>query len=125
MVAEPSSGQPDGNVNKDTAGEPVQVRQVRPDADALEREWATDPRWEGVRRDFTADDVLRLRGSIRIERTLAWRGARRLWDQMESKPYVQALGTLTGSQAVQMVRAGVPAIYVSGWQVAADNNLSG
>jgi isocitrate lyase len=115
---------PAAGVNMDPRTEHVKPPAQRPDADALEREWATDPRWAGVRRDYTADDVLRLRGSIRIERTLAWRGARRLWDLLETKPYVPALGALTGSQAIQMVRAGVPAIYVSGWQVAADNNLS-
>ncbi len=92
---------------------------------AMEREWRESPRWRGVRRPYTAADVLRLRGSIQIEYTLAKLGAQRLWELLHSEPYVAALGALTGTQAVQMVQAGLKAIYLSGWQVAADANLMG
>jgi isocitrate lyase len=94
-------------------------------AEALRRDWETHPRWQGIQRDYDAADVVRLRGSVPIEHTLARRGAERLWTLLHDGPYVPALGALTGGQAVQMVRAGVPAIYLSGWQVAADNNLDG
>ncbi|MFI5907893.1 isocitrate lyase [Dactylosporangium sp. NPDC051541] len=97
-------------------------------SDAVERlrqEWDTDPRWAGVRRDYDAADVVRLRGAIQEEHTLARRGAERLWQLLHDEDYVHALGALTGNQAVQMVRAGLKAIYLSGWQVAADANLSG
>jgi len=97
----------------------------------LQLEWDADPRWSGIRRDYTADDVVALRGPVREEQTLARRGAERLWQQLqrESTPedprWIAALGALTGNQAVQQVRAGLEAIYLSGWQVAADANLSG
>jgi isocitrate lyase len=91
----------------------------------LQNEWATDPRWQGVERTYTAADVVRLRGAIQEEHTLARRGAERLWRLMHEEDYVHALGALTGNQAVQMVRAGLKAIYLSGWQVAADANLAG
>ncbi|MEW1957892.1 isocitrate lyase [Kineococcus sp. NPDC059986] len=91
----------------------------------MRREWATSPRWAGVRRDFTAEDVVRLRGRVTEEHTLARLGADRLWDLLHTRPFVPALGALTGNQAVQMVRAGLEAVYLSGWQVAADANLSG
>jgi isocitrate lyase len=92
---------------------------------ALEREWATDARWRGVRRNYTAADVIRLRGSVRMEFTLARLGAERLWELLHSEELVRTFGALTGAQAVQMVRAGLQAIYLSGWQVAADGNLAG
>ena len=95
------------------------------DPNVLEREWETNPRWNGVTRDYTAADVLRLRGSIDIRHTLAEMGAERLWDLLNTEPYVNALGALTGNQAVQQVRAGHKAIYLSGWQVAADANMAG
>jgi isocitrate lyase len=95
------------------------------DPKTIERDWESNPRWEGITRDYTADDVLRLRGSIDIEHTLAEMGAQRLWDLLQEEPYVAALGALTGNQAMQQVRAGLKAIYLSGWQVAADANLSG
>ena len=82
-------------------------------------------RWAGIERPYAESDVARLRGSLRIRYTLAERGAKRLWDLLHTEPYVNALGALTGSQAVQMVRAGLKAIYLSGWQVAADANTSG
>ncbi len=94
-------------------------------AQELERSWATDRRWSGVHRDFTADDVVRLRGRVTEEHTLARRGAERLWQLLQTRDYVHALGAMTGNQAVQSVQAGLEAIYLSGWQVAADANLSG
>lgn len=94
-------------------------------ADELARRWRTDPRWAGVRRDHTAQDVVALRGSVREDHTLARRGAERLWELLHSQELVAALGAYTGNQAVQQVRAGLQAVYLSGWQVAADANLSG
>jgi isocitrate lyase len=93
--------------------------------DCLNYDWATNSRWKGVERPYTAEDVLRLRGSIQIEHTLARLGAERLWELLQSEPYVNALGAMTGNQAVQQVQAGLKAIYVSGWQVAADANNAG
>ncbi|HKH78085.1 MAG TPA: isocitrate lyase [Rubrobacteraceae bacterium] len=93
-------------------------------ASAIAEGW-TGPRWEGIERPYTAEDVARLRGSVVIEHTLARLGAERLWKLMNEKPYVRALGALTGNQAVQQVKAGLEAIYLSGWQVAADANLAG
>jgi isocitrate lyase len=90
----------------------------------LAAQWASDPRWEGIRRDYEAEDVLRLRGSVMVEHTLARRGAERLWRQLGEREVVAALGAMSGGQAVQMVRAGLEAIYLSGWQVAADANLA-
>ena len=91
----------------------------------LTHTWNTHPRWHGVRRPYTAADVKRLQGSVKIEHTLAQMGASRLWELLHSETYVPALGAMTGNQAVQMVTAGLQAIYVSGWQVAADANDSG
>ena len=99
--------------------------EIRRAAAELELQWAEDERWRGIRRDYSAEDVIRLRGSVQVEHTLARLGAERLWRLLHEREYVPALGALTGNQAVQMVRAGVPAIYLSGWQVAADNNLAG
>src|SRR5437879_12205606 len=87
--------------------------------------WNTDQRWDGIARAYGMEDVLRLRGSVQIEYTLARLGAERLWHLLRSQPYVHALGALTGNQAVQMVKAGLNAIYASGWQVAADANNAG
>ena len=91
----------------------------------LEQSWANDPRWAGVRRDYSAADVVRLRGSITPECTIARDGAERLWDLLGKRDYVHALGAMTGGQAVQMVKGGLEAIYLSGWQVAGDANLAG
>jgi isocitrate lyase len=91
---------------------------------ALKKEWAENPRWKGITRNYSAEDVVRLRGSLRVEYTLARRGAEKLWAMAKEKPFVNSLGALTGNQAVQQVKAGVPAIYLSGWQVAADANDS-
>ncbi|HET7890260.1 MAG TPA: isocitrate lyase [Candidatus Sulfotelmatobacter sp.] len=92
---------------------------------AMTQDWASNPRWKGVQRPYSAEDVLRLRGSIHIEHTLARMGAERLWDLLHNDPYINALGAMTGNQAVQQVQAGLKAIYVSGWQVAADANNAG
>jgi isocitrate lyase len=91
---------------------------------AIEKDWAENPRWKGINRGYSAQDVVRLRGSVQIEHTLARLGAEKLWKLCTETPYVHSLGALTGNQAVQQVRAGVPAIYLSGWQVAADANDS-
>lgn len=91
----------------------------------LQEMWDTDPRWDGVERSYSAEDVIRLRGSVREENTLARRGAETLWNLLHTEEYVRALGAYTGGQAVQQVRAGLKAIYLSGWQVAADGNLAG
>ncbi len=89
---------------------------------ALEKDWAENPRWKGIKRAYSAEDVIRLRGSFPIEQTLARRGAEKLWRLVNNEPYVNCLGALTGGQAMQQVKAGIKAIYLSGWQVAADNN---
>jgi isocitrate lyase len=91
----------------------------------LEFHWRTQHRWQGIARPYQAEDVERLRGSVHVEHTLARLGAERLWELVKNEPYVAALGAMTGNQAIQQVRAGLKAIYVSGWQVAADNNLAG
>lgn len=91
----------------------------------LQAEWDADPRWDGIERTYSAEDVVRLRGSVREEATLARRGAENLWNLLHTEDYVNALGAYTGGQAVQQVRAGLKAIYLSGWQVAADGNLAG
>src|SRR5271163_4154182 len=93
--------------------------------DCLNYEWVNNSRWRGIERPYTAEDVLRLRGSVHIEHTLARLGAERLWEMLQTEPYVNALGAGTGNQAVQQVQAGLKAIYVSGWQVAADANNAG
>ncbi|HSK91369.1 MAG TPA: isocitrate lyase [Euzebyales bacterium] len=95
------------------------------DAETLRRQWETDPRWAGIRRDYAADEVVALRGSVHVEHSLARTGAQRLWDLLHADEPVRALGAVTGNQAVQMVKAGLQAIYLSGWQVAGDGNLSG
>lgn len=91
----------------------------------LENEWATAARWRGVKRPYDAEQVLKLRGSFNVEHTIARMGAERLWTLMHNEPYVNSLGAVTGNQAVQMVQAGLKAIYLSGWQVAGDANTSG
>ncbi len=98
---------------------------MRDEALELAESWAADPRWEGITRPYSAEDVIRLRGSFAVEHTLARRGAERLRELLASTDYVHALGSMTGGQAVQMVKAGLRAIYLSGWQVAGDANLAG
>ncbi|MFF4160406.1 isocitrate lyase [Streptomyces sp. NPDC001678] len=101
------------------------MEHVETAAAALEERWATEERWKGIERTYGAEDVIRLSGSVREEHTLARRGAERLWRELRELDYVHALGALTGGQAVQMVRAGLRAVYLSGWQVAADANQAG
>ncbi len=95
---------------------------IKVEGERLAKEWES-PRWHGIRRDYSAEDVLKLRGSVAVEHTLARRGAERLWSLLHELPHVSALGALTGNQAVQQVKAGLKAIYLSGWQVAGDANL--
>ncbi|MEP7299467.1 MAG: isocitrate lyase, partial [Burkholderiales bacterium] len=92
---------------------------------ALEKDWATNPRWKGVKRTYSAADVVRLRGSLKVEHTIAQRGADKLWNLVNTEPFVNTLGALTGNQALQQVKAGLKAIYLSGWQVAGDANNAG
>ena len=92
---------------------------------ALEKDWAENPRWKGIKRSYSAADVVRLRGSLAIEHTLAKRGAEKLWNLVNTEPFVNTLGALTGNQAMQQVKAGLKAIYLSGWQVAGDANVAG
>ena len=91
----------------------------------VQKEWDTNPRWIGIKRNYTAADVVRLRGSIAVEHTLAKNGAVKLWNLVNNEPFVNALGALTGNQAMQQVKAGLKAIYLSGWQVAGDANVAG
>ncbi|HEY3465837.1 MAG TPA: isocitrate lyase, partial [Amycolatopsis sp.] len=101
------------------------TEQAKQAAAELAAQWANDPRWAGVQRSYSAEDVIKLRGSVVEEHTLARRGAEKLWNLLHTEDYIHALGALTGNQAVQQVRAGLQAIYLSGWQVAADANLAG
>ncbi|GEB46416.1 MULTISPECIES: isocitrate lyase [Microbacterium] len=107
------------------AQQPLRPGDQTETADEIRAAWENDPRWDGIERTYTADDVVRLRGSVREESTLARRGAENLWNLIHTEEYVRALGAYTGGQAVQQVRAGLKAIYLSGWQVAADGNLAG
>ncbi len=100
---------------------PTREEQIR----ALEQDWAQNPRWKGIRRTYSAADVVRLSGSLRVEHTLAKRGAEKLWNLVNTEPFVNTLGALTGNQAMQQVKAGLKAIYLSGWQVAGDANIAG
>ncbi|MBX7166660.1 MAG: isocitrate lyase [Pirellulales bacterium] len=92
---------------------------------ALKEAWLSDERWQGIQRDYSAEDVDRLRGSVFVEHSLARQGAEKLWQALKTEPYINSLGALTGNQAVQMAEAGLKAIYLSGWQVAADANRAG
>lgn len=91
----------------------------------LQKEWAENPRWQGIKRNYSAEDVIRLRGSLPEEHTLARHGAEKLWRLLHEEPFINSLGALTGNQAMQQVKAGLKAIYLSGWQVAGDANLAG
>ena len=95
------------------------------EAQRLQKDWNENPRWKGIKRGYGAEDVVRLRGSVHVEHTLAKRGAERLWRMINDEPFVNSLGALTGNQAMQQVKAGLKAIYLSGWQVAGDANLAG
>jgi isocitrate lyase len=114
-----------GNGQHAMNGHGIRPCTIADKAARLRLQWQDNPRWAGVRRTYTAEDVVRLRGSVQEEHTLARLGAERLWKLLQSEDYVNALGALTGNQAVQQVRAGLQAIYLSGWQVAADANLAG
>lgn len=107
------------------ARQPLRPGDQTETADEIRAAWENDPRWDGIERTYSAEDVVRLRGSVREESTLARRGAENLWNLLHTEEYVRALGAYTGGQAVQQVRAGLKAIYLSGWQVAADGNLAG
>ena len=96
-----------------------------PTAEQIRLDWSNNPRWLGVARNYTAEDVVRLRGTVAIEHSLARLGADKLWNSLRNEPFVNALGALTGNQAMQQVKAGLKAIYLSGWQVAADANVAG
>ena len=96
-----------------------------PTAEQITLDWQNNPRWNGVRRNYTAADVVRLRGTVPVEHSIARHGAERLWKSLQQEDFVNALGALTGNQAMQQVKAGLKAIYLSGWQVAADANLAG
>ena len=123
MSRQPSSNHPQF---VDLGGDPVSVgTPIEISARELAARWKTDSRWAGVERPYSAEDVIRLRGRVQEEHTLARLGAQRLWTLLHEEPYVAALGAMTGGQAVQMVRAGLKAIYMSGWQVAADANTAG
>jgi len=111
------------NGSAPASGQPV-ADSPEAQAAALHQQWATDPRWAGIERTYSAAAVIRLRGSIQEEHTLARLGAERLWSLLQEDGYVNSLGALTGNQAVQQVKAGLRAIYLSGWQVAADANLA-
>ncbi|MGM9949188.1 MAG: isocitrate lyase [Lysinibacillus sp.] len=101
----------------------MSIRQEK--IEAIKKDWAENPRWKGIERSYSAEEVVKLQGSVVVEQTLAKRGATRLWNSLQEEPFINALGALTGNQAVQQVKAGLKAIYLSGWQVAADANLSG
>lgn len=107
------------------AQQPLRPGDQTETADEIRAAWENDPRWDGIERTYSAEDVVRLRGSVREESTLARRGAENLWNLLHTEEYIRALGAYTGGQAVQQVRAGLKAIYLSGWQVAADGNLAG
>ncbi len=92
---------------------------------ALQQDWDNNPRWAGIKRNYTAEDVVRLRGSLAVEHTIAKTGAIKLWNLVNNEPFINALGALTGNQAMQQVKAGLKAIYLSGWQVAGDANVAG
>jgi isocitrate lyase len=101
------------------------MKTTLPTAEQIRIDWQNNPRWNGVKRPYTAEDVVRLRGTVHVEHSLARQGAEKLWKSLHSEDFVNALGALTGNQAMQQVKAGLKAIYLSGWQVAADANLAG
>src|ERR1700744_5800691 len=101
------------------------MKTQRPTAAQISLEWKNNARWAGVQRQYSAEDVVRLRGTVAVEHSLARRGAERLWKSLHTEDFVNALGALTGNQAMQQVKAGLDAIYLSGWQVAGDANLAG
>src|SRR5438876_1366105 len=106
-------------------GKGSSVGKNRDEMKKADDDWANNPRWEGISRNYSLSDVRRLQGNVIIEHTLARRSAEKLWSLLQTEPFINALGALTGNQALQQVRAGLKAIYLSGWQVAADANLAG
>src|ERR1700676_1399867 len=100
-------------------------RSQLPTAEELRNTWSNSPRWKGIQRPYSAEDVVRLRGTIAVEHSIARLTAEKLWRYVNEKPFVNSLGALTGNQAMQQVKAGLDAIYLSGWQVAGDANLAG
>ena len=96
-----------------------------PTAQEIQKDWDTNPRWQGITRNYSAEDVVRLRGTVPVEHSIAKIGAEKLWRYLQTEDFINALGALTGNQAMQQVKAGLKAIYLSGWQVAADANLAG
>ncbi|WP_329741799.1 isocitrate lyase [Dyella sp. A6] len=101
------------------------MKSTLPTAEQIRLDWSNNPRWRGIQRHYSAEDVIRLRGTVTVEHSLARHGAERLWTSLHSEDFVNALGALTGNQAMQQVKAGLQAIYLSGWQVAADANVAG
>ncbi|MDE1895173.1 MAG: isocitrate lyase, partial [Xanthomonadaceae bacterium] len=101
------------------------MKNTLPTAEQISLEWKNNARWTGVQRNYSAEDVVRLRGTVAVEHSLARRGAERLWKSLHKEDFINALGALTGNQAMQQVKAGLQAIYLSGWQVAADANVAG
>src|SRR5690606_27567995 len=97
----------------------------QPAADQIRHDWNNNPRWAGIQRPYSAEEVVRLRGTVKVEHSLATLGANKLFQSLHNSDFVNALGALTGNQAMQQVKAGLKAIYLSGWQVAADANLGG
>ena len=97
---------------------------MQPTAQQLQLDWDNNPRWAGIKREYSAEDVVRLRGTVHVEHSIARLGAEKLWKSVNSEPFVNALGALTGNQAMQQVKAGLKAIYLSGWHVAADANVA-
>lgn len=125
MSAPTIDSRSEATVSATTASTPVRTGDQVQTAAELQQSWESDPRWADIERTYTPEDVVALRGSVGEENTLARRGAERLWRQLHEEDYINALGALTGNQAVQQVKAGLQAIYLSGWQVAGDANLSG
>jgi len=101
------------------------MKATLPTAEQIKLDWSNNARWSGIKRNYTAEDVVRLRGTVHVEHSLARLGAEKLWSSLNKEPFVNALGALTGNQAMQQVKAGLKAIYLSGWQVAADANVAG
>src|SRR5690606_27531252 len=122
--ADPAGGRGQTTDPTDTTGTPI-MKTTMPTAEQIQLDWNNNPRWSGVTRNYSAADVVRLRGTVHVEHSLARNGADKLWKYLNSEPFVNALGALTGNQAMQQVKAGLKAIYLSGWQVAADANVAG
>ena len=101
------------------------MKTTLPTAEQLKLDWTNNPRWAGIERTYSAEDVVRLRGTIPVDHSIARLGAEKLWKSLQTEDFINALGAMTGNQAMQQVKAGLKAIYLSGWQVAADANIAG